>query len=217
MAWTASVSVMVLAIGLAGGWWPRSAAPLAASPMEEPVPVVVDAPPPPQPPVPPPEASAVTETSPADKVAAPAEELFVAAVETPAAAFAVPVVGAAMVAPVKLASPAPVRPMTVMRPPSTNTLASPPAPPPVEPFAGQGQPDFPLPDYPRQARRRGWQGEVRLLITVGANGLPTEVMVEHSSGHAALDQHAVEHVKRRWVWPVGRERRFLAPIIFQLQ
>jgi protein TonB len=56
----------------------------------------------------------------------------------------------------------------------------------------------PLPPYPVAARQLGLTGEVLLRVFVAANGQPTNVVVLKSSGHAMLDDSAVETVRTRW-------------------
>lgn len=51
-------------------------------------------------------------------------------------------------------------------------------------FAGQQQ-------YPRVAALRGWEGEVRLHLRVARKGNLVAVRLDHSSGFAVLDQHAL--------------------------
>jgi TonB family protein len=51
------------------------------------------------------------------------------------------------------------------------------------------------PPYPEQARQQGIEGTTVLKLTVGAAGAPQNVVVARSSGHAALDQAAVAHVR----------------------
>jgi len=55
----------------------------------------------------------------------------------------------------------------------------------------------PKPRYPRDARRRGEEGKVMLLVDVLPNGRVGEISVESSSGHRLLDAAAVKAV-RRW-------------------
>jgi protein TonB len=52
------------------------------------------------------------------------------------------------------------------------------------------------PPYPEQARQQGIEGTVVLKLTVQENGAPNNVRVSKSSGHAALDEAAVAHVRR---------------------
>jgi protein TonB len=46
-------------------------------------------------------------------------------------------------------------------------------------------------DYPRVAALRGWEGEVRLRLRVARKGNLLAVALDHSSGYAVLDQHAL--------------------------
>jgi protein TonB len=55
----------------------------------------------------------------------------------------------------------------------------------------------PPPKYPAIAKRRGWQGTVRLRVSVSAEGYSEAVAIHSSSGHEALDESAVEAV-RKW-------------------
>jgi protein TonB len=52
------------------------------------------------------------------------------------------------------------------------------------------------PIYPPEAARRGQQGEVVLIIHVGANGLPLGTDVLETSGAASLDESAQDAVMR---------------------
>lgn len=75
----------------------------------------------------------------------------------------------------------------------------------------------PEPPYPSRAKRMGWQGEVRLRIHIGTNGLPMEVEVLRSSGHAELDRAARSHVQRYWRFaPPGQVVFAELPIRFAL-
>lgn len=46
-------------------------------------------------------------------------------------------------------------------------------------------------DYPRIAALRGWEGEVRLRLTVARQGNLLGVALDRSSGHDVLDRHAL--------------------------
>jgi protein TonB len=50
---------------------------------------------------------------------------------------------------------------------------------------------YPLPDYPREARHKGWEGVVEALATVDANGQLLNLQLSHSSGHPELDAAAL--------------------------
>jgi protein TonB len=56
----------------------------------------------------------------------------------------------------------------------------------------------PKPPYPIAARRLGQQGVVMLEVLVKADGHAGEVRVRKSSGHAMLDESAVQTVRERW-------------------
>ena len=61
----------------------------------------------------------------------------------------------------------------------------------------------PVPDYPRLARRRSWQGVVWLLVEVTSTGDVADLAVEQSSGYRILDQAAFETV-RSWTFVPAR-------------
>lgn len=93
--------------------------------------------------------------------------------------------------------------------------AGPPAPPAsavqAPPAAQAGDPDRPAaavqqprPFYPRVARQRGWQGMVVLRVAVDETGHPCEVAVRDSSGHAVLDEAALDAV-RQWRFAPARQ------------
>lgn len=56
----------------------------------------------------------------------------------------------------------------------------------------------PSPPYPPLLRQRRIQGEVGVLITVSAQGIPSTVDISQSSGSAALDKHARAWILRHW-------------------
>ncbi len=84
-------------------------------------------------------------------------------------------------------------------------------------FTGGGRGRFPSPGYPAAARANREQGIVRLLVTVEANGLPSSVTIQASSGFGALDNAARDQISRRWRWPAGGVRRYIVPVRFVLQ
>jgi protein TonB len=80
---------------------------------------------------------------------------------------------------------------------------APPPPPKPEPPARAKVPSRPPrvlnwtdPPYPEQARQQGVEGTVVVRLTVRTDGAPSDVRVSKSSGHAALDDAAVAHVRR---------------------
>lgn len=80
----------------------------------------------------------------------------------------------------------------------------------------------PEPPYPVSSRRRGEQGTVLLKVLVTREGAAASVNVEKTSGYAALDQSAVEAV-RKWRFAPARqgaeaiESSVLVPIVFKLE
>lgn len=62
----------------------------------------------------------------------------------------------------------------------------------------------PRPPYPLAARRLGLQGRVLLAVHVHAGGGCTEVKLKQSSGHALLDEAALQSVSRWRFLPARR-------------
>jgi len=54
----------------------------------------------------------------------------------------------------------------------------------------------PKPLYPREARKKGYEGEVLLRVEVLSNGRVGEIEVRRSSGHEVLDRSAISAVKQ---------------------
>lgn len=48
------------------------------------------------------------------------------------------------------------------------------------------------PEYPRIARRAGWEGRVSLLLHIGADGAVKSAQVQQSSGYPELDAAALQ-------------------------
>lgn len=65
----------------------------------------------------------------------------------------------------------------------------------------------PLPDYPPQARREGKEGTARLQVEVLPSGNVGRVELLASSGHPALDQAALEAVRRWSFTPAPSEQK----------
>lgn len=49
--------------------------------------------------------------------------------------------------------------------------------------------------YPRMAQSHGWQGEVLLSFRVGPDGTISNIQIAHGSGHAILDQAALDSMR----------------------
>jgi protein TonB len=97
-------------------------------------------------------------------------------------------------------------------------------PPAVELAPFETRPNFvyqPDPVYPLLAKRRGWEGTVTLDIELRADGSVGDIKVAQSSGHALLDQAAMDKVKTWRHIPVKRDgvpvtRRAHQPLVFKL-
>lgn len=70
--------------------------------------------------------------------------------------------------------------------------------------------------YPPEAVARGLEGEVRLRVTLAADGSVADVRVAASSGHPLLD-----HAAEKAAWAMGRAdasgRELILPVVFRLQ
>ena len=110
-------------------------------------------------------------------------------------------------------------PVTALRPIASAAPSRPvvSAAPSAERFVPDMPGDFPDPPYPRWARQQGVQGRLLVLVDVAASGAPLSVAVRESSGHPPLDQHAVDWLRQQWTWAPGAPRRFLVPLVFELQ
>ena len=77
--------------------------------------------------------------------------------------------------------------------------------------------------YPKIAQMRGWEGEVLLDLKLDGNGNVLSAKVRESSGHEALDNQALEMVKKASPFPappeVLRSRTFnlSVPVSFKLE
>lgn len=118
---------------------------------------------------------------------------------------------------VPVAAMASLVPLAAVRPAAPAPLSAVPAAPSAERFVPDTSGEFPEPPYPRWARQQGVQGRMLVLVDVAASGSPSSVVVRESSGHPPLDQHAVDWVRQRWTWAPGAPRRFLVPLVFELQ
>jgi periplasmic protein TonB len=77
--------------------------------------------------------------------------------------------------------------------------------------------------YPPAAQRRGWEGTAEVLLQLAADGKVTGITLGKSSGHAILDQEALDMVRRASPLPQappdlrGRALGVSVPIVFRLQ
>ncbi len=70
--------------------------------------------------------------------------------------------------------------------------------------------------YPPQAVTEGLEGEVILLLSLSENGQLVSAAVARSSGHAILDQAALDAARHIGALP-GNPRQTLFPVSFRLQ
>lgn len=91
-------------------------------------------------------------------------------------------------------------------------------------LSSSAKPDYarnPPPEYPNSSRRREEEGVVLLSVVVSATGDALSVEIAKSSGYAALDQAALEAV-RRWKFLPGKiqgaavQQKVLVPVRFKL-
>lgn len=78
-----------------------------------------------------------------------------------------------------------------------------------------------MPRYPYRARRKGQEGRVVLRVRVSPAGSVERLWVQETSGHALLDQAALETVRDWRLVPARRQGRRVAglievPIVFDL-
>lgn len=100
----------------------------------------------------------------------------------------------------QLHKPPPPRPHPAQPPAQTSvpTQPGPPAPPAAPKTVGASQVSFlvrPSPVYPNRARRNNEQGVVMVRVLIDVTGRPTNVSLQTSSGHPALDESALSAVK----------------------
>ena len=70
--------------------------------------------------------------------------------------------------------------------------------------------------YPPEAIAQGLEGEVVLLLILGDNGRLVSAAIARSSGHAMLDQAALDAARRIGALP-GNPRQTLFPVSFRLR
>ena len=182
LAWTNSICLLFLIIGLAGA---KPAADYTAPPprVEEAAPVIIE-------PIKPPPSPEVQKVAATDQNQSPAPQVVAVTLDTPAINFAVPTIGNLLV-PAALAqapAPAPARMEAVQ--PQTLKISS----------TGEGG-ERPQPVYPPIALSEGEQGSVTVAMTVDDAGTITEITVKESSGYPVLDRGTVEFIKRHWLIP----------------
>ena len=101
-----------------------------------------------------------------------------------------------------IASIAPVREGAAAVPERPNEAAPAPLPPPLV----EATPMYlknPAPQYPRNARRRGYEGKVILEVLVNEEGSVEDLRIFESSGYRVLDRAAMKSVQS-WLFEPGR-------------
>ncbi len=78
-------------------------------------------------------------------------------------------------------------------------------------FAQPRYAENPKPLYPREAKKRGYEGEVLLRVEVLSNGRVGEIEVKRSSGHEELDRSALATVKQ-WKFIPARKGDTPVPV-----
>lgn len=97
-----------------------------------------------------------------------------------------------------------------------------PAPPVAPPISDAAHLNNPAPVYPTRSRRLGEEGRVVLEVLILPNGRVGEIKVKQTSGYAALDEAALEAVRRWKFVPAKRgdepiPYRYELPVIFSLR
>ncbi len=126
--------------------------------------------------------------------------------------------------PVTPTPPEPVIPPEPVTPPEP-TPEPPPIPAPevvVEVFEQARVPLRWQPEYPRECRRRGQQGEVRLRLQISAAGRVISVEIIQSCGHRLLDRAALRSVRSLQFSPATRDGRAVdttldLPLVYRLR
>ncbi len=106
--------------------------------------------------------------------------------------------------------------------PRTTSVASAGGPSGAAGDAGATDLTNPAPAYPAIARRRGYEGVVVIEFTVTAEGWATQPRVDASSGHACLDEAALDALRSWRFNPAMRDARPIAStqrvrFVFKLQ
>ena len=196
LAWTNSVCLLFLVIGLAGARRGLIAI-RPAPPMQEVIPVVV------QPVTLPPEQTVEKTLRPDADTATPAP-VAVVMPQMPNIRFSVPTIGS-LVVPANLAAAPPLKPL---RPKSEIGSVT---------TTGAGG-DRPAPPYPQLAKQAGEQGTVVLLLAGDDAGNVATVTVKQSSGYPLLDRATADFLKRHWRLPTtGGAQLFQTSVTYELQ
>jgi TonB family protein len=192
LAWTNSICILFLLIGLIGA----KRAPNFAEPpprAQEIVPTIVEPAPPPT--------TENQKPKPVEQEKTEAPRVVAVTLDTPAINFSVPTVGNLLV------------PTTIAQAPAAEVLQK-----EILKINSTGAGgERPQPPYPKIALEEAQQGSVKLSMTVDDSGIITDIAVKESSGYPILDRSAVEFVKRHWtIPPITGTRFFETTITYKL-
>lgn len=194
LAWTNSVCLLFLVIGIIGAR--RGVIAIKpAPPLQEAVPVVV------QPVVLPPQ-QMVQQQERAESDNNNPAPVAVVIPQTPNISFSVPTIGS-LVVPANLAVAPPLEPM---RPKAQINVVN---------STGVGG-ERPAPPYPKIAEEAGEQGTVVLLLTSDEAGNVASVAVKESSGYPIIDRFTQDFIKNHWRLPPGGGL-FQTSVTYELQ
>lgn len=133
-----------------------------------------------------------------------------------------PLTTTAIESPAPFVAPPPPPPAPVAPPESVLAVVAAPPAPITPPSFNADYLNNPAPAYPAVSRRMREEGKVMLRVFVTEQGLPREVHLRTSSGHARLDDAALEAVRqwrfmpaRRGDTPLGAW--VIVPIVFSLR
>ena len=193
LAWTNSVCILFLIIGICGARQGVIAI-KPAPPLQEIIPVVVQ-------PVTLPPQQEIQQNRPDTAEDLNPAPVAVVIPQTPNISFSVPTISS-LVVPANLSAAPPLEPL---RPKAqVNTVNS----------TGTGG-ERPAPPYPKLAQQTGEQGVVELLLTGDEAGNVVSVEVKQSSGYPILDRATEDFIKNHWHLPGGG--LFQTSVTYQLQ
>jgi TonB family protein len=193
LAWTNSVCILFLLIGICGARQGVIAI-KPAPPLQEVIPVVLQPVTlPPQQEVQPRPATEAENNNPAP--------VAVVLPQTPNISFSVPTIGS-LVVPANMSAAPPLEPLQPKA--QVNTVSS----------TGEGG-ERPAPPYPKLAQQTGEQGTVGLLLTGDDAGNVVSVEVKQPSGYPILDRATEDFIKNHWHLPGAG--LFQTSVTYQLQ
>jgi TonB family protein len=192
LAWTNSICILFLLIGLLGA---KRAPDFAEPPprAQEIVPTIVEPAPP--------KSTENQKPKPVEQEKTDAPRIVAVTLDTPAINFSVPTIGNLLV------------PTAIAQAPNAEVVQT--AIVKINSTGAGGE--RPQPPYPKIALEEAQQGSVKLSMTVDASGIITDIAVKESSGYPILDRNAVEFVRRHWtIPPITGARFFETTITYKL-